>query len=371
MAEAVLTLRDILVRYGPLTSLEFSSLSVHAGEVLAVIGPNGAGKSTLLRVMGLLEQPTQGRVFFHGQDVTRENGLSVRRRMASVFQEPLLLNASVYDNAALGLKLRGLDRRAAEQRVLPWLERLGISRLAKRPARSLSGGEAQRTSLARALALDPEILLLDEPFSPLDPPTREALLLDLERILREPDITTVFVTHDRDEAFMFGDRVAVLMGGKLLQTGPTTEVFAHPVNLEVARFVGIDTIIPGVVESAPEGLAQAHIDGSAQVRISGGWAQVAGNFQAGEQLYLCLRPEDIAVSLPGAEDPKSSTRNRLKGKALKVTPWGAHYRVALACGENRIVAFITRPSFLELKIAEGDEVVASFKASAVHVIERK
>ncbi len=371
MAEAVLTLHGIRVRYDEPTVLEVDSLAVYPGEILAIIGPNGAGKSTLLRVMGLLEQPTQGRVFFHGRDVTQENGLAIRRRMASVFQEPLLLNASVYDNAALGLRLRGLDRRNIERQVQPWLERLGIDHLARRQARTLSGGEAQRTSLARALALDPEILFLDEPFSPLDPPTREALLLDLERILREPGITTVFVTHDRDEAFMLGDRVAVLMSGSLLQTGPTTEVFAHPVNLEVAHFVGIDSIIPGVVESAPEGLAQVHIDGLTQVRINGGSAQVVGNFQAGEQLILCLRPEDITLSLPGTEDPKSSARNRLGGKALKVTPWGAHYRVAVACGENHLVAFITRPAFLELKIAEGDEVVASFKASAVHVIMRK
>jgi tungstate transport system ATP-binding protein len=172
----------------------------------------------------------------------------------------------------------------------------------------------------------------------------------------------VFVTHDRDEAFMFGDRIAVLIGGKLLQTGPTTEVFAHPENLEVAQFIGFDTRIPGVVESASEQ--------SAQVRFNGGYAQVVGDFQAGEELFLCLRPEDIAVSLPGVEGPKSSACNQLRGKALKVTPWGAHYRVALSCGENRLVAFITRPAFLELRIAEGDEVVASFNASAVHVIKR-
>ena len=360
MAEAVLTLRDILVRYGPLTGLEFSSLSVHAGEVLAVIGPNGAGKSTLLRLMGLLQQPNQGKIYFHGREIIPTDDLAIRRRMASVFQEPLLLNASVYDNAALGLKLRGLDRRAAEQRVLPWLERLGISRLAKRPARSLSGGEAQRTSLARALALDPEILLLDEPFSPLDPPTRESLLLDLERILRETGITTVFVTHDRDEAFMFGDRIAVLISGRLLQTGPATEVFAHPVNEEVAHFVGIDTEIPGVVQSVSEGLCWVAFDG--------GGADVVGEFQPAEKVILCLRPEDIGLSLASGADAKSGARNRLTARVAKITPWGSHYRVALACGENRLVAFITRPSFLELKIAEGDEVVASFKASAVHVI---
>jgi len=363
MAEALLTLRDILVAYGPSTILEFSSLSVHAGEILAVIGPNGAGKSTLLRLMGLLHQPTQGQIYFHNREVIPTDSLSVRRRMASVFQEPLLLNASVYDNAALGLKLRGMNRHTIEQRLRPWLKRLGIEHLANRKARTLSGGEAQRTSLVRALALDPEILLLDEPFSSLDPPTRERLLLDLERILRETGITTVFVTHDRDEAFIFGDRIAVLIGGQLLQTGPTTEVFAHPENLEVAHFVGFDTKIPGVVESVSEGLAR--------VRINGGCSQIVGNFQAGAQLYLCLRSEDITLSLPGAENCKSSARNRLQGKALKVTPWGAHYRVALVCGETHLVAFITRPSFLELKIAEGDEIVASFKASAVHVIKRR
>ena len=363
MAETLLTLRDILVRYGPSTILEFFSLSVYAGEILAVMGPNGAGKSTLLRLMGLLQQATQGKIYFHDREVIPTTGLAIRRRMASVFQEPLLLNASVYDNAALGLRLRGLDGRTIEQRIRPWLKRLGIEHLASRQARTLSGGEAQRTSLARALALDPEILFLDEPFSPLDPPTREGLLLDLECILRDTGITTVFVTHDRDEAFMFGNRIAVLIGGRLLQTGPATEVFARPVNEEVAHFVGFDSKIPGVVETASEGLTQ--------VRINGGCAQVIGNFQAGEHLFLCLRPEDITLSLPGVEHLKSSALNRLHGKALKVTPWGSHYRVALACGENRLVAFITRPSFLELKMAEGDEVVASFNASAVHVIKHR
>ena len=363
MAEAFLTLRDILVRYGPSTILEIPALSVHCGEILAVIGPNGAGKSTLLRVMGLLEQPTKGALFIQGQAIEPKDSLAIRRRMASVFQEPLLLNASVYDNAALGLKLRGLSRRAAERRVLPWLDRLGISQLAKRPARSLSGGEAQRTSLVRALALDPELLLLDEPFSALDPPTREMLLLDLETILRDTGITTVFVTHDRNEAFIFGNRVAVLIGGKLRQVGDTAAVFAQPIDEEVADFVGVDTKIPAVVDSAAGGLAQ--------VRFDGGGAEIIGEFQPAERVILCLRPEDITLSPACGEDAKSSARNRLTARVAKITPWGSHYRVAVDCNGSRLVSYVAGPSLLELNLREGDKVCASFQASAVHVIKRK
>ena len=362
MAEALLALEKILVRYGESFSLEVSSLAVERGEVLAVIGPNGAGKSTLLRVMGLLQKPTQGKIYFHNGEGIPTNGLAIRRRMASVFQEPLLLNASVYENAALGLKLRGLDSRAAEQRVLPWLERLRISQLAKRQARSLSGGEAQRTSLARALALAPEILLLDEPFSPLDPPTRESLLLDLERILRETRITTVFVTHDRDEASMLADRVAVLIDGKIHQVGRAADVFLRPINEAVAHFVGVDNKLSGVVEAVSEGMAQ--------VRFNGDRVEVAGDCQTGEQVLLCLRPEDITLS-PADEDCKSRADNRLIAKLVKIIPWGAHYRVELLCGDSRLVALTTRPSFLELDLQEGNDVVASFKATAVHVIRRK
>jgi tungstate transport system ATP-binding protein len=363
MAQALLALQEILIRYGEAPILHVSYLTVHSREVLAVIGPNGAGKSALLRVMGLLEAPTKGKVTFYGHEVVRRNALPLRRRMATVFQDPLLLNTSVYENATLGLALRGMDRRSMERQVQPWLERLGIAHLARRPARSLSGGEAQRTSLVRALVLDPELLLLDEPFSALDPPTREGLLLDLETILRETGITTVFVTHDRNEAFMLGDRVAILIAGQLLQVGSATQIFVQPVNEEVAQFVGLDTKISGMVEAVTPGMAR--------VRFDGGGADVVGDFQPGENVLLCLRPEDITLSLSGGEELKSSARNRLLCKVIKITPWGFHYRVAMQCGGSRLVAFITRPSFFDLKLREGDETVASFKATAVHVIKRR
>ncbi len=362
MDEALLTLQDIRVSYDEVTVLQLSSLAVHTAEVLAIIGPNGAGKSTLLRLMGLLQQPTEGKVYFRDEEVKQKNALAIRRRMASVFQEPLLLNGTVYDNAAAGLKLRGLDRRTIDHRVRPWLERLGIGHLARRQARSLSGGEAQRTSLARALALDPELLLLDEPFSALDPPTREELLIDLEKILRETAVTTVFVTHDRDEALIFGHRVAVLIGGGLLQMGAAPEVFAHPVDEQVAKFVGLETRISAVVESATGELAR--------LRFGASYVVVPGHLQPGERVLLCLRPEDIALSPPEKLELRSNSKNRLAGKVVKILPWGAHYRVALECGGTRMISLVSRPSFAELRLREGEDVVAIFKPAAAHVIRQ-
>src|SRR5262249_8049316 len=162
MALPVVALHGIRVIRGARTVLDVPELTVEVGEVLAVIGPNGAGKSTLLRVMGLLETPTAGSVRFQGERVSPPDGLPVRRRMASVFQDPLLTDATVRDNVALGLRFRGADTARGAARITEWLEQLGIVDLAGRQARTLSGGEAQRTALARALVLEPELLLLDE-----------------------------------------------------------------------------------------------------------------------------------------------------------------------------------------------------------------
>ncbi|MET0501067.1 MAG: ABC transporter ATP-binding protein [Candidatus Binatia bacterium] len=226
MAETLLALRNVGVHHGDHVALQDASLEVYTGDVVALIGPNGAGKSTLLRVMGMLQLPSQGTVRFRGENALDGNQLALRRRIATVFQEPLLLNTSVYQNAALGLKLRGVSRNEMERRLRPWLERLGIAHLAARSTRTLSGGEAQRTSLARALVLEPELLLLDEPFSALDPGSREALVRDFQRIVRETEITTVLVTHDRHEAFALANRVGVLHQGRLLQLGSRESVSA-------------------------------------------------------------------------------------------------------------------------------------------------
>ncbi|MDK2889303.1 MAG: tungstate transport system ATP-binding protein [Thermoanaerobacter sp.] len=225
MNDTILEVHDLQFKRGNREILNIERFSLQEGETIALIGPNGAGKSTFLQVMALLLKPTRGTVAFRGVPVTSRNALAIRRRMAVVFQEPLLLNTTVYENVATGLKLRGVPRQEIKKRVGRWLELLGIAHLAGRRSHQLSGGEAQRVSLARAFALEPDVLFLDEPFSALDFPTRLSLLNELDRLLKETGITAVFVTHDFSEVPYLTDRVAVLKNGRLVKTGTFEEIF--------------------------------------------------------------------------------------------------------------------------------------------------
>ena len=360
MAEALVALRDITVRYGAAAVLDVPSLDVQKGEVVVVIGPNGAGKSTLLRVMGLLQPPSDGKIFFRGQLATRSNSLAMRQRMASVFQEPLLLDSTVYANAALGLKLRGFERDQIDKKLAPWLERLGIGHLTTRRVRTLSGGEAQRTSLARGLVLDPDLLLLDEPFSALDAPTRETLLWDMQEILAETRITTVMVTHELQEAAALGQRIGVLSRGKLVQLGGAGEIVAHPVNEEVAAIVGIETRIPAAVEEAANGMMS--------IRFDGGTVQLHGHFAKGARVTLCIRPEDMDIGHEREQQHCSREIVYLRARVRRLMPSTAHVRVALESDCGRLVALLGKSRTAELRLREGDEVLASFHCRSIHVI---
>ena len=360
MAATLLTLRDILVSYGDAVTLQIAALDVQSREVLSIIGPNGGGKSTLLRVMGLLQRPTSGTVLFCGEHAFDGNSLRLRRRIATVFQEPLLVNATVYENAALGLQLRGAASNDIARRLEPWLERLGIAHLRQRLARSLSGGEAQRTSLARALVLEPEILLLDEPFSALDPASREALLRDFQPIIKDSGITTVFVTHDRNEAFGLAGRVGVLHLGRLLQIGAREDVFRRPASEAVAEVVGVENLLPGVVEDCEE-------EGTI-IRVNQNMFKVAGRFKPGAKVIVCLRQEDLVLSRGSCE---TSNSNRLIGNITSLSPGVMLQRVTLDCGGTQIVALADRRVCLGLGLAEGEKVTATFSYSAAHLIVDK
>src|SRR5262245_10713727 len=210
--------------------------------------------------------------------------------MATVFQEPLLADATAADNVALGLRFRGVGADVITPRVAAWLDRLGVGALGTRQARTLSGGEAQRVALARALVLEPEVLLLDEPFAGLDTPSRTALIVDLGRVLRQEHVTTVLVTHDRGEARALADRIGVLIDGRIQQIDATAGVFQSPVSESVARFVGVETIVSGRVVSQAAGVALVEVAGCA--------VQVATDAAPGTSVRIAIRPEDVILARP-------------------------------------------------------------------------
>ncbi len=219
------------------TILEDIDFVLHSGECLGLIGPNGSGKSSLLKILALLEPPSSGDIWFQGQHVPKKVSLDIRRRIAIVFQEALLLDTSVWENVAIGLKIRRISKNVIKKRVTYWLEQFGIVHLAKQPARSLSGGEAQRVSLARAFVLEPDILFLDEPFSALDAPTKEALRTDLAQIFRTTKIATVLVSHDFDDIQRLAQRTVLLIQGKIVADASPSNLLSTPQSSEVDQFL--------------------------------------------------------------------------------------------------------------------------------------
>ncbi len=361
MGREVLRVEGLRVERDGQTHLDVPALSLLRGETLAVMGPNGAGKSTLLLVLALLLSPTAGQLWLDGQRVDFAGDLApLRRRLAVVFQEPLLLNRSVEDNVGLGLRLRGVGGKDVRERVGLWLARFGIAHLARRSARTLSGGEAQRASLARAFVLAPDVLFLDEPFSALDTPTRAALVEGLGEVIKETQVTTVFVTHDRDEALSLGDRLAVMISGRLLQVGLPEQVFGEPSDPAVARFMGVETVVPGRVLAQEEGMVA--------VDVGGATVEAVGDFAEGLEVLVCLRPEDVTLIAPTTVT-RSSARNHLPGRVTRLASAGAQIRVTVDCGFP-LVALLTRRSAQELGLEPGSKVVASFKASTIHLIHR-
>ena len=363
MSDYVLEGRGLQMRYDGRLVLDVPTIGVRRAETLAIIGSNGAGKSTLLRVLALLERPTQGQLRLDGRWIAWDaHLLAYRRRFATVFQEPLLVDAPVGRNVALGLTLRRVPRAEITDRTQRWMRRFGVEHLAGRAARTLSGGEAQRVSLARAFAIEPDILLLDEPFAALDPPTRDELLHDLQQVLHESRMTTVFVTHVRDEARRLGDRVAVIMEGQLAQVGTPEEVFDHPVSESVARFVGVENLLAGQVTAERDGLLSI-----ATGKVS---VQAVGRVPVGSCVLVCLQPEDLALWPITEAVSHESSLNHLPGRITRISRIGTQYRVEVDCGQP-LVALVTKHTVQALHLVPAAAVTVSFTASAAHLIVRQ
>ena len=355
----ILEAKNLKVIRGGSLLVDVLDMEIFEGETLSLIGPNGAGKTTLLQALSYLMKPSAGEILFRGQTVgAGQRVLEYRRKLAMVFQEPLLFDTTVIGNVMSGLKIRGVGASEARRIVEPQLERFGIAHLRDRSARTLSGGEAQRTSLARAFAISPEILFLDEPFAALDPPTRESIVSDLEKVLAETKTTTIMATHDRNEALRLSDRIAVMEGGRIAQIDRPAVVMNRPVDEFVASFVGTETVLTGRVRESRRGILI--------VIVNGRELEAVGEAAPSEEVVLCIRPENVTLAMSGGEKT-TSARNVFTGRIERIVTFGLFHRVHLDCGFP-LVAYVTSQSLESMGLIEDLQVSASVKATAIHVI---
>jgi len=342
----------VVVRRGAL--LVDVDLAVADGEVLAVLGPNGAGKSTVLRVLAGLLVPDGGRVAV-GDDVwdAADRHLPAHERpLGMVFQDHLLFpHLSTTDNVAFGLRTRGVRRAEARRTAEAWLRRVGLEGFGDRRPTQLSGGQAQRAALARALVGEPRLLLLDEPLSALDARTRLTVRAELRRHLAEFAGCTVLVSHDPVDAMALADRVLVVEEGRVVQEGPPAEVARMPRTDYVARLVGL-SLLPGVGRDR-----SVELDGGGTVAVAD---------EARGPVFVAVRPETVSLYL---SRPDGSPRNVWPATLVSATPHGSTVRCDLD-GEVPLTADVTATAFAELGLQPGARVWASVKASEVAVYPR-
>jgi molybdopterin-binding protein len=349
-------------KYDGRTVLDIQAFAVEPGEILVLLGPSGSGKSVLLRILNLLEPPTTGTVRFAGREVQALEGrekVEVSRRMVLMFQDPLLFRGSVEENVGYGLKVRGVDTQERAARVRDILAVVGMGDMATKHVSTLSGGEAQRAALARALVIEPEVMLMDEPFASLDAPTRYELQGEVRDILRDRGMTAVFVTHDQQEAARLGNRILILDRGRIVQEGTPRDIFYQPHTEFVADFVGFDNIYDGKVISSRDGLALIAVE---DIEI-----EAISDEETGTGVKVGIRPEDVTLVPSSEAEALRSSRNSFTGSVKEVELRGPVARATLQCPFS-LVSLVTRRSLEELGIEVGVEMCAQFKATAVVVI---
>jgi putative spermidine/putrescine transport system ATP-binding protein len=305
--------------YGPVVALDRLDLTLHPGELIALLGPSGCGKTTTLRLLAGLEDADSGHITVGGKDITRVS--AAKRDMGMVFQAySLFPHMTVRQNVAFGLRLRRVDAAKRDRRALEMLDLVGLSTQADRYPHQISGGQQQRVALARALAIEPQVLLLDEPLSALDAKVRAQLRDEIRRIQLEVGITTLFVTHDQEEALAIADRVGVMREGHLEQLAPPVEVYSRPATSFVAEFVGLSNRLSGTVRGG-------------DVIVRGCTLPLVEQDTPDGEVVVLVRPE--AVTLASHASPESGP---LVGTVIAVTFLGATSRVTVDLGDASIMA---------------------------------
>lgn len=359
-AEITLDLRKTY--HGRATIEARLALPIDPPSVTIVFGPSGSGKTTILRCLAGLEHPEQGTIRCDGQSwLDTSRGVNVppqSRDLGYMSQDYALFpHYTVEGNIAYGLG--DLSKSDQMSRVQEALGLLQIEGLAQQRPTQLSGGQQQRVALARAIARRPRLLLLDEPLSALDAPTRAKLCTDLRVLLVRLGIPSVVVTHDWAEALALGDQIAVMDRGRVLQTGRPQEVFSRPLDADVARVVGIETVVQGRVMESNEGLATVQVGEVLLTAVADG--------ENGPNVFVCIRAED--VTLEPSSTGTTSARNHLMARVQTVASIGALAKVTVDCGFP-LTALVTRSALGELQLVSGSPVRAAIKAGSVHLVPR-
>jgi putative spermidine/putrescine transport system ATP-binding protein len=337
--------------YGPVVALDHLDLTLEPGELIALLGPSGCGKTTTLRLLAGLEDADTGRVIVGGRDIT---GVSAAKRdMGMVFQAySLFPHMTVRQNVAFGLRLRKVSAAQRDKRALEILDLVGLTAQADRYPHQLSGGQQQRVALARALAIEPQVLLLDEPLSALDAKVRAQLRDEIRRIQLEVGITTLFVTHDQEEALAIADRVGVMREGRLEQLAPPTEVYSRPATSFVAEFVGLSNRLAGEVRGG-------------EVIVRGCKLPLVERDTPDGQVVALVRPEAVSLASNAPESEAGTGSSPLAGTVIAITFLGATSRVTVDLGDTRVMAQL--PTSEASALTAGSRVVLAIRPDPVLV----
>jgi len=336
------------------------NLRLEKGKISTIFGPTGAGKTTLLRIIGLLDEPTTGFITINDLEVKAGiNNSLLRRKISMVLQKPVVFNSSVWENVAYGLRIRGLSYDIIKKKVDEILNNFGLEKYALVNARKLSGGEMQKVALARAMVVEPEILILDEPTANLDIKTSGEVEEKIKDYVYSGKGTIIMSTHDLQQGQRLADHISVMHNGTITQYGDKGTVFHHPETVEVARFIGFDNILTGKIVDRVNDLSL--------VKISEHSLEVISNKPIGTEVDICLRPEDITISI---NRPASSARNTYLCEIKRVSYLNPLTRVELD-GNIPLICLITSSSARDLQLTPGMKVYASIKTTAIRVIPKK
>ena len=359
---ALLDIARVTKRFGNVTAVDEVDLAVSRGEFVTILGPSGSGKTTLMKLVAGFEWPDDGTIRIGGEDVTGVD--PGRRNIGMVFQNYALFpHMTVERNVGYPLAMRGVPRHEIERRVAEALALVELPEYGARMPRQLSGGQQQRVALARAVVFQPRLLLLDEPFGALDRKLREQMQLEVRRLQQRLRLTTLFITHDQEEALVMSDRIAVMDKGRLLQVGKPEEIYEAPASLFIADFVGESNLISGVIEADGAALRLRLEDGSAIVLA----ADAGLVTKAGRTARVLIRPERF-VDLTGASSDSPAPANRITGEVRETSYTGSSDKHRVAAGTlDLLVRLPSGPGRRRLR--PGETVRLGFAPGDMRVVE--